>query len=78
MFFHRDKKKIIGIEGMHCDNCAKKIEVALENLVDISKATVDLKKKQVIIRYTNTIDDFLIRDTIEKLGYTITGIRENS
>ena len=78
MFFNKKKRKIISIEGMTCEHCAKKAESALENLVDVSKARVDLKKKQVIATYENTLDEILLQNTIEKLGYVVTGIKEAS
>lgn len=78
MFFQKRKRKIINIEGMTCEHCAEKIKLALENLVDVSKAKIDLKNKQAIISYDNTIEEFLLQQTIEKLGYTVTGIKELS
>lgn len=78
MFFSKKRRKIINIEGMTSEYCVNKVETALENLVDISKAKVDLNKKRAIVTYDNTADDFLLQDTIEKLGYTVTGIKEDS
>lgn len=78
MLFSKKKRKIINIEGMTCEHCSQKIETALENLVDVSKAKVDLKKKRAIVTYENTIDEILLQNTIEKLGYTVTGIKEDS
>lgn len=76
MFFNKNKKKIINIEGMRCDNCTKKVQAALENLVDVDKAKVNLTKKQAIVTYNNTVDEILLTNTIEKLGFTVTGIKE--
>lgn len=75
MFFNKKKRKIINIEGMTCEHCAKKVKDALENLVDITNAKVDLKKKQAIVTYDNNVDEILLQETIEKLGYTVTGIK---
>ena len=77
MFFKK-QRKIIYIEGMNCEHFVKKIEETLENLVDISKAKVNLKKKCAIVTYDNGADDILLTQAIEKLGYTITGIKELS
>lgn len=77
MFFKK-QRRIIYIEGMNCEQCVKKIEEALENLVDISKAKVNLKKKCAIVTYENSADDILLTQAIEKLGYTVTGIKELS
>ena len=76
MFFKKSKKKIIGIEGMHCEKCADKIDKALEDLSDTDRVKVNLKKKTATIYYNNSIDDLLLQKTIEDLGYTVTGIKE--
>ena len=77
MFFKK-KKKIINIEGMTCEHCAKKIENVLEPLADVIKVKVNLQKKQAIITFENTVDELLLQNKIEGLGYTVTGIKEES
>ena len=78
MFFKKKKRKIIHIEGMSCEHCAKKVETALEDLVDIQRAKVNLKKRCAIVTYQNSVDEVLLQNTIEKLGYTVTGVKELS
>lgn len=78
MFFKKKKRKIISIEGINNEVSAKKIEEALENLVDVSKVKIKLNQKVAIVTYDNTLDEILLQKTIEKLGYTITGIKEDS
>ena len=76
MFFQKRKRKVIGVEGMHCDNCALRIKKALEELTDVEKVNVDLKKKMVIVFNDNTVDELLLQKVIEDLGYTVTGMKE--
>ena len=76
MFFLKRKRKIISIEGMTCEHCSDKIETTLENLVDVSKVKVNLKKGQAIVSYDSTLDEILLTETLEKLGFTVTGIKE--
>lgn len=78
MFFKKKKRKIIHIEGMSCEHCTKKVETALEDLVDIERAKVNLKKRCAIVTYQNSVDEVLLQNTIEKLGYTVTGVKELS
>ncbi len=78
MFFKKEPRKVVGIDGMHCNNCKEKIEHALEELIDIEKAKVDLKKSVAYIYYSHSADDLLITETIEKLGYSVTGIKEEN
>lgn len=76
MFFKKSKKKIINIEGIINEDGIIRLESTLENLIDVSKVKVNLNKKQIIIKYDNTIDDILLTETIEKLGFVVTGIKE--
>ena len=76
MFFNRAKKKVISVDGMTDNFCAEKIGENLVSLVDVSKVKVDLKKKCIIVSYENSVDDILLQETIEKMGYIVTGIKE--
>lgn len=75
--FSKKYKKVITIEGMQCEHCAKKIENALGDIEKITKVKVDLKKKEVTIISSIIIDDKIITDTINNLDYKIVKIREN-
>ncbi len=63
-------KKIINVSGMHCVNCAKAVEKALTEIDSISKARVDLEKNTVTATMKKDVDDKLIIEAIEKLGFT--------
>ena len=77
MFFKKEKRKIVGIDNIN-DNNKDKIKKALEDLIDISKVKINIKKNQAYVYYDNTIDDILITATIEKLGCMVTGIKEEN
>ena len=76
MFFKKKKRKIIGIEGMHCENCVNKIDKALEELSDVERVSVSLKKKRAVVFYDGDVDSLLLQKTIEDLGFSVTGIKE--
>ena len=61
---------------MSCNHCKEKIETNLESLSEVNKAKVDLNKKIAIVYYDDTLDNLQLQTTIEKLGYTVTGIKE--
>lgn len=77
MFF-KSKKRIINIERIPTELDEIKIKTNLENLVDVSKVKIVSKERKIIVSYDDTIDDILIQNTIEKLGYTVTGIKDLS
>lgn len=78
MFFKKKKRKIINVDGMTCDHCVKKIESVLEPLADVLKVKVDLGRKSVLVLYENTLDEVLLQNKIEELGYIVTGIKDES
>ena len=77
MFF-KSKKRIINIEKIPTELDEIRIKNTLENLVDVSKVKVKAKENVIIVNYDNTIDDILLQNTIQKLGYIVTGIKELS
>lgn len=79
----RDKKaltepklgeKQLMIQGMHCENCAIRIENAL-NRLDGVLCKVNLKKKLATVSYSKEVSPELLKDAVEKLGYTVTEIQ---
>ncbi len=64
-----DKKKIF-ISGMHCKNCARKIESAI-NDVSYLACKVNLKENLAIVTGSQTINEEEIKNIIEKLGYKV-------
>lgn len=63
------KKIIIKIEGMSCMHCAKTVMEALENLENVLKVKVNLKRQEALVIYKDDIDTNLIKETINDLGY---------
>ena len=74
--FKKKLKKIITIEGMSCNHCAKKVEITFSNLDNVSKVKVDLRKKCAILTLNENIEDNIVMDTIGNLGYQVTSISE--
>lgn len=72
--FKKKLKKVIMIDGMSCNHCSKKVENTLNSLDNVIKTKVNLDKKQAIITLDKDIDDSMIIDAINHLGYYVTGI----
>ena len=79
----RDKKtltepkigeKIMTIEGMRCENCEIRVENAL-NRMDGIVCKVNLKKKIATVSFSSEVSDDILKETVEKMGYTVTEIR---
>ena len=67
-------KKTIKIEGMSCEHCAKKVELALKSIAEVKKVKVQLKKKDAIVTLDTSVDNQVLISAIESLGYQVTEI----
>ena len=67
-------KKIVGIEGMSCSHCAKKVEDALYGLPEIEDVKVNLDNKNAEIEFSSEVDDKIISDLIKSVGFTTTTV----
>lgn len=79
----RDKKvltepkigeKVLIVEGMTCENCAIRVENALNRLEHVA-CRVNLKKKTATVSYSREISDEELKATVEKRGYMVSQIR---
>ena len=66
-------EKIIDIEGMMCMHCVKHVTDAL-NGIDGVKAEVSLENKNAKVSLAKEVDDSLLKEAVEKAGYTVTAI----
>ena len=67
-------KKIVNIDGMCCERCAKRFENALSAISGVVSADVKLKKKIAVIRSRDEVDDEEIYRTIEYAGFKVSSI----
>lgn len=79
----RDKKtmtapklgeKTLVIEGMHCENCEISVQNALNRLEGVV-CKVSFRKKTAVVSYSVEIDDNVLKETVEKMGYQVVEIR---
>ena len=67
-------KNIVGIEGMSCSHCAKKVEDAFYGLPETEDIKINLEDKNAEIEFSSNVDDKIISDLIKSAGYTVTSI----
>lgn len=67
-------KKIISVEGMCCEHCAKRVENAISAISGVVSADVKFKKNIAIVRSREEISDDEIKKVITDAGYTVTAI----
>ena len=62
-------KKIITIEGMHCEHCKMRVETALKEMEGIKNAKVDLNKKTATISLKEDVSDDKILKAVKAIGF---------
>lgn len=68
-------KKIVGIEGMSCSHCAKKVEDAFYGLPETEDVKINFDDKNAEIEFSSNVDDKIISDLIKSAGYTVISIK---
>lgn len=58
------------IRGMTCDHCRKNVENALDS-VDGTWATVDLQKREALVRSKRPIDESALEQAVARAGYGV-------
>ncbi len=67
-------KKILSVEGMSCEHCAKRVTEALEKVEGVKKVKVDLKKKSAVVELEGEVGDQTLTDAVVGAGYEVTSI----
>lgn len=68
------KKQLI-IEGMSCGHCVNRVEKALRELNGVEKVEVDLSNKMAVIEISETIEDAILNEVIDDVGYDVIEIK---
>ena len=67
-------KKIVHVEGMCCEHCAKRVEDKLAVAKNVISVDVKLKKKLAVIRSREEVSDEEITALVTDAGYKVTEI----
>lgn len=73
--FGKKYKKILIIEGMHCQHCASTIKNSLSRIESITKVKTNLEKQTVEIISKKQIDNDEINNIFSELDYKIKEIK---
>ena len=66
--------RVLTVDGMTCENCQARVENAISHYNGVV-CKVDLKKKTATVSFSQPVEGSLLKETVEKLGYTVTDIR---
>lgn len=65
------KEIIIKVDGMVCSGCENRVQNALKTIEGIENVIASYKKGTVIITLKNEVDESIIEEKIEDLGFEI-------
>lgn len=63
-------QKTFKIDGMHCEQCKNRVEKALNDIEGVA-GRVNLKKGEATVSYAQEVPDGIIREKLQKAGYTV-------
>ena len=69
-------KKIVHVEGMHCDHCKASVEKALSAVEGVASAKVDLKKKTATVALERDVADSALLDAVNEAGFQAISVEE--
>ena len=71
------KRITIKIEGMHCPNCAMRLEGIEDRLAGIRRAEASYHKGRMVVEYNEgEVTQEQMKAEITRLGFEVTGISE--
>ena len=73
---HYPYKYILSVDGMHCSNCTRHVENAL-NSIDGLWATANLEKKSVTVLSKMELEAEDLESEVRDAGYTVLAVTSN-
>ncbi len=73
---HYSYKYILSVDGMHCSNCTRHVENAL-NSIDGLWATANLEKKSVTVLSKMELEAADLESEVREAGYTVLAVTSN-
>lgn len=67
-------KKIVYVDGMCCERCAKRVEDMLSTAKNVVSVDVKFKKNLAVIRSREQVSDDEIKALIAEAGFAVKGI----
>ena len=67
--------KTIFIEGMSCGHCSKRVEDVLKSVKGVNSVMVSLEEKKAEVVLKMDIDNDILKDAVEHIGFEVTDIK---
>ncbi|MCR4763393.1 MAG: heavy-metal-associated domain-containing protein [Lachnospiraceae bacterium] len=66
-------KKVMRIDGMHCEHCYTRVQNVLNSIDGISAKVIG-SRKQAVIKYAKEVSDEVLKKAVNDLGYEVRSI----
>ena len=66
-------KKVMRIDGMHCEHCYTRVQNVLNSIDGISAKVIG-SRKQAVIKYGKEVSDEVLKKAVNDLGYEVRSI----
>lgn len=66
-------KKTFIVDGMHCEHCKRRVEESVNDIKGVA-GVVNLKRGELTVSYEETVEDSLIKNKLEQLGYLVSSM----
>ncbi len=68
-------KKIYRVEGMHCPNCAMRVESIEDELPGIGRVSASYQKGQMVVEFDETkVSEAEMIEAVKKVGYIVKSV----
>ena len=67
-------KKILTVEGMHCNHCASGVVKAVCSVEGVKDAKVNLDKKTCTAKLSAEVSDDALKSAVKDAGFEVTAI----
>ena len=68
-------EKTIYIEGMQCEHCKARVEKTLSLIDNVLEVNVSLEDKKAVIKIEKEVDNNIIIEAIDDIGFTVKEIK---
>jgi copper chaperone CopZ len=68
-------KKVISVENLCCERCAKRLACDLELCEGVVKAKADYKKSAVFVEVLSNLPDEVLKEKVHDAGFEVVSIQ---
>ena len=68
-------KKVLTIDGMHCNHCKMSVEKALAGVSSVADVKVNLEKKEAVVS-GDALDEAALTKAVTDAGFAVTAVKD--